>query len=127
MNTTQRGKWGEEQALTFLVKKGFIPVKRNFRSRFGEIDLIMKNDEFIIFVEVKVRKNANFAHAREFVSYRKQEKIRTTANFWLSGKEYTSRFKTDINNELQPRFDVIEIYAQDEYSVPQINHIENAF
>ena len=117
MNTIKRGKWGEDLALSFLKQKGYTSVKRNFRSRFGEIDLIMKNNEFIVFIEVKVRKNADFAHAREFVSYKKQEKIRTTANLWLNYR----------NTNLQPRFDVIEIYAQNEVTKPQINHIENAF
>ena len=117
INTNERGKWGEQQALSYLCKKGYTPVTRNFKSRFGEIDLIVKNSEFIVFTEVKVRKNTNFAHAREFVSSGKQNKIRTTANLYMS-KRVTS---------LQPRFDVIEIYAKDEESKPQINHIENAF
>ena len=117
MNTVKRGKWGEELALNYLKKKGYIPVKRNFRSRFGEIDLIVKDSEFIVFIEVKLRKNADFAHAREYVSYKKQNKIRTTANLWLSSRI----------SELQPRFDVIEIYSGFGATEPQINHIENAF
>ena len=117
MNTTQRGKWGEGLAHNFLKNKGYEYVTKNFRSRFGEIDLIVKNSEFIVFVEVKVRKNADFAHAREFVSHSKQKKIRTTANLWLSSRK----------TKLQPRFDVIEIYTSNENSVPELNHIENAF
>ena len=117
MNTKERGKWGEDLALEFLKKKGYRQVARNFRSRFGEIDLIVKNSEYIVFTEVKVRKNAGFAHACEFVSHTKQGKIRTTANLWLSSRK----------TKLQPRFDVIEIYAQNENSVPELNHIENAF
>jgi len=117
MNTIERGKWGEEHALAFLKKKGYSLVTKNFRSRFGEIDLIMKNSEFIVFVEVKLRKNADFAHAREFVSYQKQKKLRATASLWLSMRK----------TELQPRFDVIEVYAKNTDTIPQINHIENAF
>ena len=117
MNTVERGRWGERQALAFLEKKGYALVTQNFRSRFGEIDLIVKDSEFVVFVEVKLRKNANFAHAREFVSYHKQKKLRATASLWLSMRK----------TKLQPRFDVIEVYAQGLDSMPQINHIENAF
>ena len=122
MNTTERGKWGEQLALDYLMNKGYVPVKRNFRSRFGEIDLIMKNDGHIVFIEVKLRKNAKFAQAREFVSHQKQEKMRTTANLWLTGVH-----SRNINKEKehQPRFDVIEIYTNS--NPPEIIHIENAF
>ena len=117
MNTRERGSWGEQQALSFLYKKGYTLVKKNFRSRFGEVDLIVKNNEFVVFVEVKVRRNSTFAHAREFVSRKKQGKMRSTANLWLSSRPV----------ELQPRFDVIEIYSGDSFGEPQINHIINAF
>ena len=117
MNSRQRGKLGEDIALAFLLEKGFSLVKRGFRSRFGEIDIIVRDKEFLVFVEVKLRKNANFAMAREYVGYEKQRKIRMTANLWLSSRE----------TKLQPRFDVIEIYAPSENAVPEIVHIENAF
>ncbi len=90
-----------------------------YRTRFGEIDVIVKNRAFIVFVEVKVRKNSRFAEAREFVGAAKQERIRKTAGIWLSEHE----------TALQPRFDVIEIYAPEgtDTKNPRINHIENAF
>ena len=115
----KRGKWGERIALEYLVKKGYTTVTTGFRSRFGEIDIIMKNKEFLVFAEVKTRKNANFAYAREYVSKVKQRKIISTANYWLIQKP----------TKLQPRFDVIEVYAKDgEHTIkPEINHIENAF
>ena len=117
MDVRQRGKWGEELALDFLLEKKYTAITTGYRSRFGEIDLIVKNSEFLVFVEVKLRKNANFAHAREFVGKAKQDKLRITAEMWLSEN------KTD----LQPRFDVIEIYAPSERAMPEIIHIENAF
>jgi len=119
MSSRQRGKWGEEVALEYLSKKDFTTVATGFRSRFGEIDIIVKNNEFLVFVEVKTRKNADFAFAREYVSKDKQRKIIATANYWLAVRPTT----------LQPRFDVIEIYVKDwESSIsPDINHIENAF
>ena len=117
MDTRQRGKWGEELALEFLMEKGYSPVARSFRSRFGEIDLIVKNREFLVFVEVKLRNNANFAQAREYVGKTKQGKIRTTASLWLASHD----------TKLQPRFDVIEVYAPDDSAAPEIIHLENAF
>ena len=112
-----RGKWGEALALEYLKGKSYTVVATGWRSRFGEIDIIVKNAVFIVFVEVKLRKNANFALAREYVGKAKQDKIRATASLWLAWRKST----------LQPRFDVIEVYAADESAVPEIIHIENAF
>ena len=117
VNSRERGKIGEALALEYLKKKNYSTVATGWRSRFGEIDLIVKNSEFLVFVEVKLRKNANFAHAREYVGKAKQGKIRATANLWLASH----------STKLQPRFDVIEIYTPDEAAKPEIIHIENAF
>ena len=115
----QRGKWGERIAADYLCKKGYKPVATGFRSRFGEIDIIAQDGEFLTFAEVKTRKNKSFAQAREFVGKEKQRKIIATANYWLAKRP----------TELQPRFDVIEIYAKDGELTdnPEIIHIENAF
>ena len=120
MDARQLGKWGEEQALLFLNDRGYSTVAAGYRSRFGEIDLIVKNRDFIVFVEVKLRKNTNFAYAREYVGKAKQKKLIATANLWLASH-------SRIN--LQPRFDVIEIYAPESENTkaPEIIHIENAF
>jgi len=119
MNSRRIGKWGEGVALDYLSRKNYTTVATGFHSRFGEIDLIVKNAEYLVFVEVKTRKNNNFAYAREYVSKEKQRKIIKTANYWLAKR----------STGLQPRFDVIEVYARDgEYTVsPEVNHIENAF
>lgn len=89
-----------------------------FSYRGGEIDIIAEDRKFIVFVEVKLRKNADFAAAREFVTAAKQQRIIKTAQLWL--------MKTRC--EKQPRFDVIEVYAPfGESGRITINHIENAF
>mgnify|MGYP002535881866 FL=1 len=113
------GPWGEEKAAGFLLRKGYALVASNYRCKFGEIDLIVKNRRYLVFVEVKLRKNAEFAQAREFVDYRKQQRLRTTASMYLS------RYPTS----LQPRFDVIEIYAPQGTETKKliINHLEDAF
>ena len=113
------GAWGEAQAAEFLRKKRYSIVACNYRSRFGEIDLIARNRKYIVFVEVKLRRSENFAQAREFVTSAKQERIRTTALMWLQANP-------DVR---QPRFDVIEIYAPQGIDTvnPDIIHLESAF
>jgi len=112
-----RGDFGERLAIDFLRNNGYSFIARGFRSYYGEIDLIVRDEKYIVFVEVKLRKDAAFASAREHVCKSKQGKIISTANIWL-----------DLNKTgLQPRFDVVEIYAPENNSVPEIIHIENAF
>ena len=61
------GAWGEALAAEYLRKKRYTILATNFRTRMGEIDLIASNRRYLVFVEVKLRKNADFAMAREFV------------------------------------------------------------
>ena len=113
------GAWGEALAAEYLRKKKYSIVSSGYRCRFGEIDLIVKDKHFLIFVEVKLRKSDRFAQAREFVDFRKQTRLRTTAELYLSQNP----------TNLQPRFDVIEIYAPQgtQTACPEIIHLENAF
>ena len=113
------GAWGEALAAKYLQTKRYKVVATNYRCRFGEIDLIMSNRKYLVFVEVKLRKSDKFANAAEFVDRRKQDRIRTTADMYLS------EFPTD----LQPRFDVVEIYAPQGTDTinPEIHHLEDAF
>ena len=113
------GAWGEALAARYLQKKRYTIVATGYRSRYGEIDIIAANRKFLVFVEVKLRKSDRFANAFEYVDIYKQDRLRTTASFYLA--EHPS--------ELQPRFDVIEIYAPEGVDTkhPQINHLEDAF
>ena len=112
------GRFGEEQAANYLKKKKYKIIGTNYSCRFGEIDIIAEDKHFLVFVEVKLRKNAAFAQAREFVTAAKQQRVMTAAQLWLSQNP----------TEKQPRFDVIEVYAPEgETGKIQINHIENAF
>lgn len=118
-NRKLRGAWGEAVAADYLRRKHYQVVAVGYHSRFGEIDLIVKDRKFLVFVEVKLRRNANFAAAREYVDRRKQDRIRVTASIYLSQNP----------TNLQPRFDVIEIYAPEGSATadPVINHMEDAF
>lgn len=113
------GIWGEALAAEYLRKKRYTIVASGYRCRFGEIDLIVRNRKYLVFVEVKLRKNPSFALAREYVDYNKQNRLRTTASYFLS--EYPT--------ELMSRFDVIEIYAPEGTATkkPEITHLEDAF
>ena len=113
------GAWGEALAAEFLRKKRYEIVASGYRCRFGEIDLIARNKRFLVFVEVKLRKSARFASAGEYVDARKRDRIRTAATLWLASHE----------TELQPRFDVIEVYAPDGAATkkPEIRHWESVF
>ena len=106
-------------AAAYLQKKRYKLLATGYRCRFGEIDLIVSNRKYIAFVEVKLRRSDKFANAMEFVDQRKQNRIRTTAEIYLS------KYPT----ELQPRFDVIEIYAPQgiDTQKPLIHHLEDAF
>ena len=117
MNTKKLiGSLGERAAADYLRKKRWRILAMNYACRLGEIDLIAETREYVVFIEVKRRKSAAFAEAREFVTLSKQRRIAATASLWLAQHP----------TEKQPRFDVIEVYAF-EGETPTIQHIENAF
>ena len=111
------GRYGEALAAEYLRKKGCRILGMNYRTRFGEIDVIGADRRYVGFV--KLRKNAAFAEAREFVTFAKRQKLAAAAEEWLQKNP----------QKLQPRFDVIEIYAPDGVDTknPDIRHWENAF
>lgn len=114
-----RGAWGEALAAEYLRKKRYHIQAAGYSCKFGEIDLIVSNRKFLVFVEVKLRKSSDFARAMEYVDWRKQDRLRATAALYLSQNP----------TDLQPRFDVIEIYAPQgtETVRPEIRHLEDAF
>ena len=119
MSANLLGRWGEELAAEYLRRKKYSIVAANYRCRLGEIDLIAENRKYLVFVEVKLRKNSRFAEAMEFVDAGKQERLKNTASLYLSVHE----------TEKPARFDVIDIYAPEglETKNPKIRHLEDAF
>ena len=113
------GAWGEAIAGEYLRGKHYKVEAVGYYCRFGEIDLIVSDKKYMVFVEVKLRKSCSFAKAMEYVDRRKQDRIRMTASIYLSQNP----------TKLQPRFDVIEIYAPDGINTanPEIRHLEDAF
>ena len=116
MKAKDIGKLVEDMAVKFLLEKGYEIIERNFLKPFGEIDIIAKDKDkdFLVFIEVKARKNINFGFPREFVNGSKIKKIQDVAQIYMMEKNL---FGAKI------RFDVIEIIF-DNY---KITHIENAF
>ncbi len=108
---------GEELALSFLLGLGYHLLERNYRCRFGEVDLIMQDGDEIVFIEVKTRRCTNFGVPQEAVGAAKQSKIRKLAAQYMMYKR---------KEEYQPRFDVIAIRI-DRAGNHSIDHFKNAF
>ena len=113
------GLWGEEQAARHLESQGYQVTASRYRCREGELDLVAEGKGYLCFVEVKLRKDHHLAQALEFVTPAKQRKVRIAAQYYL----------LDHPTQLQPRFDVIEVYAPQgrDTAQPEICHWENAF
>lgn len=105
------GKGAEQRACDYLQAQGLTLVTRNFRSKYGEVDLIMQDGEIIVFIEVKYRTQNNYGGALLSLKPRQQHRIIRTAQFFLM--RYPNH---------QARFDVIAIEGNDE-----ISWIANAF
>lgn len=110
------GKYGELQAAQYLRRHKWNLLSSNYACRLGEVDLIISNATYLVFVEVKTRDIFSIAKPLEFVDANKQRRLVQTAKLYLSQHPTT----------LQPRFDVIEVYTKDNKMV-KINHLENAF
>ena len=113
------GAFGEDAACAYLKKHRYRIEDRNFSCRMGEVDIVARKGKYIVFAEVKLRKNADHGEAKEFVTASKQRRVIVAAEYWLM-KHPT---------ELQPRLDVIEVYAPEGLQTrsPEIHHIEDAY
>ena len=122
MKAAETGRFGEDEACRFLMSKGYEILERNFRCRFGEIDIVARCPDCVVFAEVKTRRDRRFAEAAQAVGPSKQRKLRSTALFWFSRP-----------GEQPARFDVIEIYTgtapktADGAGRTEVRHIKNAF
>ena len=110
------GKRGEEIAVAHLRAKGYRIEVRNFRRKTGEIDIICRDGDTYVFVEVKARQDCGFGHPTEAVTRRKQMQISRTALLYLHSREL---FDAAV------RFDVIGVIVTE--TDPEISHVVNAF
>lgn len=112
------GNYGEDIALNFVKDKNYKILDRNFRTKKGEIDLICKHKEIIIFIEIKSRYSSSLGNPCESVTYFKQKQIINLSNYYI--------YKFNLYN-YNFRFDVIEIFFNTKDESFIINHIEDAF
>ncbi len=110
------GLKGEIAAAKYLRKKGLKILDKNFQCRFGELDLIARGKDCLVFCEVKTRSEGMIALPQESVTYAKQQKMIKTALFWLQSHQL----------DLPMRFDVIAVTADAEGRLA-VEHLENAF
>jgi len=114
-NNAEIGRYGENLALKFLKYRNCEILESNFRTKSSEIDIIMRDGEYVVFVEVKYRKNTTKGNPCEAVTSRKQNAIIEAANHYICENQLSN---------IDFRFDVIEIIDIDKL---EINHIKNAF
>ena len=118
MNTRSIGTAGEAYVARELRKKGYTLLASQWRCRFGEIDLVAKDKRgTICFVEVKLRGEGAIGLPREFVDSRKQARLRTTAETYLSMHDM----------DVPARFDVAEVYTDQAGRILRMEYLENAF
>ena len=113
MNKREQGSHYETMASEYLKNKGYKIITQNFFSKNGEIDIIAKDTDTLVFCEVKYRSNTRYGLPEEAVDYRKQDKIRKTAAYYL--------YRNNFPVETRVRFDVIAVLGE------KITHIEDAF
>lgn len=111
------GKMGEREAAKYLSKSNYKILQLNFRSKFGEIDIIAMHKDTIVFIEVKTRKNNLYGTPGQAVNKSKQRKIIKTALFYLKIKNIYHK---------NVRFDIVEVW-QENNKVMDIHIIPNAF
>ena len=112
------GVLGEKLAARYLKEQGYKILKKNYKNKLGEIDIIAVDKNEIVFVEVKTRSASPYLSGQYAVDQRKQFHIMRTASYYLSVTKC----------ELQPRFDIIEVEVERTTGqMTKINHIKNAF
>jgi putative endonuclease len=115
--TRQKGDEGEELAAAYLQSKGYTILEQNYFFEHAEVDIVAFDENTIVFVEVKMRKNTNFGEPAEYVTPKKQKLVLKAAEAWLYERKMTGA---------RVRFDVVGI-VRHQNEAPDIQHYENAF
>lgn len=111
------GRFGEKTASIYLKKNGYLILDNNFRCNLGEVDIIARHRDTIVFIEVKTRKSNLYGTPAQAVNRSKQNKIIKTALYYL---KINNKFNDNI------RFDIVEVWHKD-YKLLDVNIIQNAF
>jgi len=115
-STSHSGTAAKSLACDYLCQVGLVLVTRNYRSSYGEIDLVMRDGETLVFVEVRYRQSSLFGTPAETVNAAKQAKIRATAEHYLQPQRKWARSPC--------HFDILAIEGSDS---PQVHRLQNAF
>jgi putative endonuclease len=114
--TVEQGKHAEQLARRYLQDQSLTLITQNFRTKFGEIDLIMQDKDYLVFVEVRLRNNADYGSGADTITANKQRRLRNTAHFYLQ-TNYGNRFP-------KCRFDVVSMITEGDST--QFDWIKNA-
>jgi len=117
-NNRTIGAIGEEIAVELLKEKGLVILARNFRCRFGEIDIIARDQKTLVFIEVKTRKSLKWGRAEEAVNHKKRAKLRCLAAFYLQKKFLLG---------VPCRFDVCSVYLNEQNMFESAEILQNCF
>jgi len=116
------GRAGEAIAARHLRRRSYAIIETNYRTRYGEIDIIARRGDVVAFVEVKTRQGSGFGRPFEAVGARKQEQLRRMALAWLARRRHDRVFASCTF-----RFDVVSIVMDEGGAVAEIVHMEDAF
>ncbi len=117
LSRSEYGQWAEELAHAYLCEQGLHTIERNYRCRQGEIDLIMQQQDIMVFIEVRYRRNQRYGGSLESIDYHKQRRILTTAIYYLHTHRWAQQHRC--------RFDVVLI--QGNLATPKLRWITDAF
>lgn len=110
INNKLIGQFGEKIALSFILNRGDAIVIKNYRCKYGEIDIISTSDDYLIFTEVKTRQNNNYGYPLESVTDNKLKKIKKASQYFLLSQNMYQEYKCNL------RFDVISIIISNDLS-----------
>lgn len=109
------GRLAENMAAASLIQKGYQILKRNFANRFGEIDIIAKDKDLLVFVEVKAKQGAEFGLPEDMINRHKLHRVKNMATVYMKGQN------------LACRIDVIAIILSEQGDLIRLTHYENVF
>ena len=118
LDKKETGITGEEIAVRYLRNCGYTILEKNYRSRYGEADIIAKDNKYIVFIEVKTRHNDKFGLPRESVDMHKQNRVRCTAGIYMAKMKLY---------DCPIRFDVVEVILDANDRTKSVALIKNAF
>jgi len=111
------GRWGENLAAVYLASRAYIIVEKNARTPYGEIDLVTRQGEVTVFIEVKTRRNCAYGHPETAITLKKKDHLMNSALAYLQDHP-------ELDGDW--RIDILSILQQSSQDEPEITHFENA-